>query len=93
MVIERGKTSLPCRAQEAFLVAEAKDDVDGGLHVDWLVVEQIGTIAPVLHRGDGSLTENLRPTDDLRSWIAPDLLMVASSVTVPVMRLSLANLG
>lgn len=30
--------------------AEREDDVDRGLHIDWLAIEQVGTVAPIAHR-------------------------------------------
>jgi len=40
------------------MAAQGEDYVDGGFDFDWLVVELVGAVAPVLDCGEGSVLKH-----------------------------------
>ena len=70
---------------------QGEDHVDGGLHLDRLVVEQVGPVAPLSSPRPVAACCNMAgPLTTFRSSIVPVLEMVACSTTVPDTRAALA---
>src|SRR5438477_8205739 len=58
---------------QRLLSAQAEDHVNGGLHLDWLVVEQVGLVAPRFHSIHGGLLQHRGPADDTQVLDGPGL--------------------